>query len=149
MKTTILLFTLLFSLCAVDVYSQRFAGTVIEVIDGQHFVIDAGRSLKMKVRLQYIDPPEASQPLHAVVKGHLSNMILNKPVSLTVTQSTADHIAISRVYVNEVDVSMQMLRDGAAWYSVPEMKFQSEADRKEYLEAERALLRLKNAVFGV
>lgn len=149
MKKLFVLIALLFSLCAIETNAQRFTGTVIEVIDGQNFVVDAGRNVKMKVRLQFVDPPESSQPLYDVVKAHLSNMILNRAVTLNITQSTSDNVSIARVFVDETDVSMQLLRDGAAWYSVPEMQFQAESDRAEYLEAERLAKSEKRGVWGL
>ncbi len=123
------------------------SGQVVEVIDGSTFVMQTSNA-KFKIRLQYIDPPESTQPLQDVVTKHLSSMILGKPV-LAKLHGLAGETTIAKAMLGDVDLSMQMLRDGAAWYSVPESSGHAEAERSQYLEMERHAKAEKRGVWSL
>ena len=73
---------------------HRTFGEVVEVLDGKTVVVVVPTG-RVKVELQYIDVPEDGQALHAAMKAHLRTLVAG---------------------VKGVDVSQQMLRDGAAWH---------------------------------
>jgi endonuclease YncB( thermonuclease family) len=106
-------------LTAISAYPQRkFGGKVVEVIDGKTCVIQlSGR--KLTAVLQYIEIPETDQPLYGTVKEHLQNMILDKWVEFLPRVVMTDRTA-GQLLLKGIDVGQQMLRDGAAWYSIPE-----------------------------
>src|SRR5687768_3699216 len=129
-------------------FAQRIVtGEVVEVIDGSTFSFSALNST-FKVRLQYVDPPEAGQELHDVVKSHLEKLIKNKTVNVQFRKSSGD-IWIGKVQIGDIDVAMQMLRDGAVWYLVPEGGGQMEPDRAAYLELERQARAEKRGIWGI
>ena len=68
-------------LTVVTAYPQRvFGGTVVEVINGKTVVIELSSGSKLTAVLQFIEIPEAEQPLHQTVKEHLEKLLLGKTV---------------------------------------------------------------------
>lgn len=124
--TTFALFAVLaFTVTASAQYS--LAGEVIDVIDGRTVVVAISGS-KVKVQLQYIDVPDTGQELHETVKEHLRTLLLGKSVEY-VPRTIAKDRAIGRLILRNVDISQQMLRDGAAWH-IPQAD--SGQDKTEY-----------------
>ncbi len=113
-------------LTAISAHPQRkFTGTIVDVLDGKTCVIDLP-SGKLTVVLQYIEIPEPEQPLHQTVKDHLQALVLNKKVEF-LPNGVMKTKTVGQIYVKGVDVSQQMIRDGAAWYLVSENQDESEA----------------------
>ncbi len=135
-------------LTAISAYPQRkFGGRVIEVIDGKTCVIQMG-SGKLTAVLQYIEIPEPEQPLYGMVKDHLQALILDKPVEFLPRGVMKDK-TVGQLLVKGVDVSQQMLRDGAAWYSIPEKSGQNEAEGLSYQDNEIQAKKENRGVWGV
>lgn len=135
-------------LTAVSVYPQRaFGGKVVEVLDGKTCVIEMANG-RVTAVLQYIEIPEPDQPLHTTVKEHLQKLILDKTVEFQPGGVKWDK-TFGKLFVKGVDISQQMLRDGAAWYSVPEKNGQSEAESLRYQENETQAKAEKRGVWSV
>ena len=135
-------------LTAISAYPQRkFSGRVVEVIDAKTCVIELA-SGRVTVVLQYIEVPEADQPLSQTVKDHFRQIILEKQVEFLPRGVMKDK-TVGQLLVKGVDVSQQMLRDGAAWYSVPEKSGQDEEERLLYEENEAQAKTEKRGVWGV
>lgn len=135
-------------LTAISAYPQRkFSGRVVEVIDGKTCVIEmpVGR---LTAVLQYIEIPEPEQPLYQTVKDHLQKLILDKTVEFLPRGVMKDR-TVGQILVKGVDVSQQMLRDGAAWYAMPEKSGQDETESLVYLDNEKQAKAEKRGVWGV
>ncbi len=135
-------------LTAISAYPQRkFGGKVVEVIDGKTCVIQiSGR--KLTAVLQYIEIPEADQSLYGTVKKHLQTMILDKPVEFLPRGVMTDR-TVGQLFVQGVDVSQQMLRDGAAWHITPEQSGQSDVEGAVYKDNEAQAKAEKLGVWSV
>jgi endonuclease YncB( thermonuclease family) len=135
-------------LTAISAYPQRkFAGTVTEVIDGRTCVIQlSGR--KVTAVLQYIETPEPEQPLYQTVREHLAKLVLGKTVEFLPRIVMRDRTA-GQLMVKGVDVSQQMLRDGAAWYSIPEKSGQDPVESLLYIDNETQAKTEKRGVWSV
>jgi endonuclease YncB( thermonuclease family) len=135
-------------LTAISAYPQRaFGGKVVEVIDGKTCVIEMANGRVVAV-LQYIEIPEADQPLYDTVKAHLQGLILDKTVEFQPGGVKSDK-TFGKLFVKGVDVSQQMLRDGAAWYSVPEKKGQNSAESLLYQNNETQAKTEKRGIWSV
>jgi endonuclease YncB( thermonuclease family) len=135
-------------LTAISAYPQRaFGGRVVEVLDGKTCVIEMANG-RVTAVLQYIEIPEPDQPLYNTVKEHLQALILDKTVEFQPGGVKWD-ITFGKLFVKGVDVSQQMLRDGAAWYSVPEKNGQNEAESLRYQDNEMQAKAEKRGVWGV
>lgn len=100
-------------LISTSVYSQRkFSGKVVEIIDGKTVVVEMP-SGRLTAVLQYVEIPEPEQPLYGVVTQHLEKLVLGKTVEFFPRTIMLNRI-VGQVVLNGVDVSQQMIRDGAA-----------------------------------
>jgi endonuclease YncB( thermonuclease family) len=135
-------------LAAISAYPQRkFAGKVVEVVDGKTCVIQLG-SGKLTAVLQYIEIPDPEQPLYGTVRDHLQSLVLDKTVEFLPRGVIFDK-TVGQLFVKGVDVGQQMLRDGAAWYSVPDQSGQDEAESLLYQNNETQAKTEKRGVWGV
>ena len=105
----------LISVCLPALAQQRFRGTVTEVVDGKTVIIEPKKGVKITLELQNIEVPEPEQQLHQIVKDHLAKLVLNKDVEF-VADGFFEKLTYGRVFVTGVDLSEQLLRDGAAWF---------------------------------
>lgn len=136
-------------LLAVTAYPQRtFSGRIVEVIDGKTAILQVSRGGKLTVVLQFIEVPEAEQPLSQIVKEHLQALILDKPAEF-LPQRILTTASVGQIFVGGVDISQQMLRDGAAWYALPEKSAQNQAESQIYLSTEAQAKMEKRGVWGV
>ena len=135
-------------LTAISAYPQRkFGGKVVQVVDGKTCVIQlSGR--KLTAVLQYIEIPETDQPLYGTVKEHLQTMILDKWVEFLPRGVMTDR-TVGQLLINGVDVSQQMLRDGAAWHITPEQSGQSDAEGTNYHDNESQAKAEKRGVWSL
>jgi len=123
------------------------AGQVIDVIDGKTVLI-AHSGGKVKVELQYIDVPEPAQELHDTVKAHLRTLLLGKSIEYRPKTILSDR-AIGQVSVRNLDISQQLLRDGAAWHIPIEQSGQGKAEFEVYTALEKAAKNDKLGVWSV
>lgn len=134
-------------LTAVSAYPQlKFVGKVVDVTDGKTFVIEMP-SGKLTGVLQYIEVPDPEQPLHQTVRDHLRNLILDKRVEF-MPRGVMQTSTVGRLFVSGVDVSQQMLRDGAAWYSVTDRSSHDEDESRLYLDNENQAKAESRGVWG-
>jgi endonuclease YncB( thermonuclease family) len=143
-----LLFLLL--ILSVSANAQRlFKGQVTDVIDGKTLIIATGTNAKVTVQLPFIEVPENNQPLTDVVKNHLRQIAFDQKVDYYATGLTSSTIVFAKVFVNGTDLSQQMIRDGAAWYNLPEDGLYAQNDRELYKNTEILARNEKRGVWGV
>lgn len=114
-KPTCFIIVALF-LLAVSAYpQQKLGGKVVEVIDGRTLKIELFSSGTLFAELQHVEVPEADQPLHQQAAEHLRKIALGKTVDFRPLRLIKARV-IGKVTIGGVDLSQQMIRDGAAWY---------------------------------
>lgn len=111
-------------------------GQVVDVIDGKTVLV-AISSGQVKVELQYIDVPDQGQELHDTVKDHLRTLLIGKSIVYRPKSIVKDY-AIGQVTVRDIDMSQQMLRDGAAWHMPRESSGQDKTEFDVYSSLEAA-----------
>jgi endonuclease YncB( thermonuclease family) len=121
-------------------------GEVVDVLDGKTVVI-AAPSGRVTAELQSIEVPEPGQQLHEIVKEHLSRLVLGKKVMYRALALLRDR-TVGRLLLNEVDISQQMLRDGAAWQAPSAISGQAESS-DAYTLAETDAKREKRGVWSI
>lgn len=149
MKILKLLFLLAILLAfTVSSFAQNgFSGTVVEVLDGRTVVIELHTKSKITAQLQYVEVPEPGQVFHDVVKTHLEQLVLGKAVLFKPRAITSKN-SIVQLFTNGVDVSQQMIRDGAAWHAVLEKSGQDADERKIYESTEKQARGEKRGVWS-
>lgn len=84
---------------------------VTNIVDGDTFDLDDGR----RVRLAYIDAPEATQPGGQHAKAALLGLILDRTVTLRDVTDAAYGRVQARVAWRNWDIGASMLSKGHAW----------------------------------
>ncbi len=144
---SVIFIVLVFALTAFS--QRRLSGKVLEVVDGKTAVVEVvSTGGKLSVVLQYVEIPESEQALHSTVKEHLEKLILGKDVLLTV-KGVVNTRTVTQLFVGGVDVSQQMIRDGAAWYSPTGTEDKSNTDNEIYLSNQAQAKAEKRGVWGV
>ncbi|MFM9904392.1 MAG: thermonuclease family protein [Pyrinomonadaceae bacterium] len=124
-----------------------FTGEVIEIVDGRTVVVRISTG-QIKVQLQYIDVPDAGQPAGKTVSSHLRDLVMGKIVQYRPT-SIRDDRTIGQLTLNGIDLSQQMLRDGAAWH-IPSLLSGQEARNYDlYASFAAAAQREKRGLWSV
>ena len=123
---------------------MTISGEIIDVIDGKTVLV-AIPSGKVKVVLQYIDVPETGQQMSDTVREHLRQLAVGKSVKYRPKTLLRDR-AIGQLKIKELDISQQMLRDGAAWHVPFQGSGQEIAEHAAYALTEAAA---KNEKLGV
>lgn len=143
--TLLIIFTLVFS---VSIFAQRkFSGTVVDIVDGKTIVLEMPTG-RINVELQYIEVPEPEQQLHQTVREHLQRMVGGKQAEF-LPRAVAENKTVGQLFVGGVDVSQQMLRDGAAWHVTPEKSGQNEAESEIYQTNEAQAKAEKRGVWSI
>lgn len=117
-----------------------FSGQVVRVSDGDTIsVMREGRAVA--VRLEGIDCPENGQPFSRVAKETTSNLVFGREVR--VSERGADRYGriVGRVFVAEIDVSLDLVRRGVAWH------FRRYSDERALAEAERDAKKAKTGLW--
>lgn len=142
----LIIFTLIFSIAAVG--QRKFSGTVVDVLDGRTVVLEMPAGGKLTFELQYIEVPESEQQLHQTVREHLQQMVYGKQVEF-LPRGFTETKTMGQLFVGGVDVSQQMLRDGAAWHISPEISGQDEAQSDVYQNNEALAKTEKRGVWAI
>jgi endonuclease YncB( thermonuclease family)/thiol-disulfide isomerase/thioredoxin len=110
-------------------------GMVTDVPDGQTIVITtAGRPLV--VVLKGVAAPDVKQEGADLARKHLSSLILNKDVEVDFDEFRTGQV-VAKVYCGAMDVALQVIRDGAAWYDNTSGLGLTNLERRVYAEAEQ------------
>ncbi len=122
-------------------------GEVVDVIDGRTVIVAIPNG-RVKVELQFIEVPEFGQQLYETVKGHLRNMLLGKSIEYRPRTLYSDR-TVGRVTLKGVDVSQQLLRDGAAWHMPIAITGQDSLEFSIYASHESAAKNEKRGVWSL
>jgi endonuclease YncB( thermonuclease family) len=148
MKVFLSLF-FIFALNIITFAQTGVIGRVVDIIDGKTIMIETAAEAKLNVKLQFIEVPELGQSLADVVKEHLRKLALGKTVLLQARSLSGGAQLIGRVLNGNIDLSEQMLRDGAAWYAILEKDSQDSNEHEVYQTTEKAAKSERRGVWGI
>src|SRR5688500_143943 len=135
MKLNRFLAPLFLLFAAVSVEAVTVRGVVTEVRDGQSIVVSVG-GRKLNVQLKGVAAPVLIQDFGGLSRLHLSNLILDKPVEVQFSQLQSEQV-VARVICNDLDIGLQLIRDGAAWFDKVGNHSLTDDERALYSEAEQ------------
>ncbi len=127
---------LLFLLFAPPAHAMVLRGVVTEVRDGETVVVFTNNQ-KVTVLLKGVDAPEMKQEFGETAQQHLASLVLNRIVEVDFSELRAGNV-LGRLICNNMDIGLQVIRDGAAWYDAKSDHNLAEADRRIYGEAQQA-----------
>ena len=90
-------------------------GRCVGCHDGDSLTLLTPQHSQIKVRLAFLDAPELGQPFGYRAKQAMSNLVFGKKI--VVRLHTIDQYGrlVAVVFVDGLDVGLQMLRQGLAW----------------------------------
>ncbi len=113
---------------------------VIDITDGDTFIINNTANQQMRIRLQGIDAPEAAQSFGSNAQKHLSKLLSGKWVSIEFDprgKPDKEGRIIAKIYLDGRDIGLEQIKSGFAWYCKDYKEHLSESDRYTYAEAEK------------
>ena len=99
--------------------ADELRGRVVGVSDGDTITVLVDSHQQHRIRLAEIDAPELRQPYGQKAKQALSTLVFAKDIRVITSGKDRYGRLIGRAYApgmpHELDVSAQMVQDGAAW----------------------------------
>jgi micrococcal nuclease len=99
-----------------NTYAATITGKVISVNDGDTLTISDTIKKHYKIRLLFIDTPELKQPHGKQAKAFLSNLVLNKQVTITWTKKDRYKRILGIVTIGAINCNEELLKAGMAWH---------------------------------
>jgi endonuclease YncB( thermonuclease family) len=127
----------LYVLAQASAQAASLYGKVIAVDDGDGLTI-FNLNRPVKVKLVGIDAPEKVQPYGEIARQHLADLVLDKFVSVEYSGLGDNSYILGKVLFKDMDVGMQMLRDGVAWFDKTSSNRLSAAETRSYVDSEVA-----------
>lgn len=135
MKTLLLFLALSIPLFA---HAEIINGRIIAISDGDTVTLLDSSNTQHKIRLGGIDAPEKKQAFGQRSKENLSRLVFDKTVDADCSKKDRYQRLICKIIAEGVDVNLQQIRDGMAWWYAQYQKEQTAIDRQEYAQAEEA-----------
>lgn len=120
--------------------AETIIGRVVAVADGDTLTVLDGSNHQHKIRLAGIDAPETSQPFGKQAKHHLESLALNHDVTVDWNKLDRYKRKVGKVLLDGVDINLEQLNAGMAWWYKKYRKEQSDADQHQYYEAEQSAI---------
>jgi len=89
-------------------------GKVVSIADGDTLTLLID-NIQYRIRLAEIDTPEKRQPYGTKARQALSTLVFNKEIEVDVQTTDRYGRSVARVYVGDVDVCAELVRQGVAW----------------------------------
>jgi endonuclease YncB( thermonuclease family) len=113
---------------------------VVNVTDGDTLVISNTANQHLRLRIQGIDAPEVGQSFGSDAQSYLAKLLTGKTVSVEFDPRGKPDDAgrvIAKVYLDGLDIGLEQIKAGLAWFCKDYKKEQTESDRYSYAEAEK------------
>ena len=106
---------LLLALYVAQARAEALRGLVVRIIDGDTIVLVDAAHDQHRIRLTEIDAPERAQPWGSKSRQALAKMIFKKDVVIKVAGTDRYGRTLGRIYLGDLDVNREMVKDGDAW----------------------------------
>lgn len=133
MRSSILVLAML---CAGNACAETVSGFVTAITDGDTLKLLDANKTEHKIRINGIDAPEKAQPFGSKSTANLGSLAFNKNVVAECPKTDRYGRLICKVSVGEMDVGLQQVKDGMAWWYRKYAKDQLSGDRDAYEQAE-------------
>jgi endonuclease YncB( thermonuclease family) len=97
-----------------DSSGSVLTGKVVGIADGDTLTMLVD-NVQYKIRLAEIDTPEKRQPYGTRAKQALSEMVFGEEIRVEVQTVDRYGRTVARVYIDDVDVCAELVRQGMAW----------------------------------
>lgn len=117
-------------------FAESYAGLVVSVADGDTVTVLDGTNQQHKVRLAGIDTPEKAQAFGNKSRQNLAKLVFQKPVTIEFEKLDRYRQEVGKVLVAVRDINLVQIEAGLAWHYKKYERKQSQADRRNYSDAE-------------
>lgn len=138
----------LISWVAASANAAAYYATVVGVSDGDTITVLDESKRQHKIRLQGIDAPEKRQPFGQRSKASLSEQVHFKRVELECGKTDRYSREICVVYRDGLDVNLEQVRSGMAWWYVQYQNEQTATQREAYRVAEQEARTAKRGLWS-
>lgn len=136
MKTIINLIFSISILLSFSIEAATISGKVVSVADGDTITVLDDSNTQHKIRLAGIDAPEKKQPFGNVSKQSLSELVYGKQVSVDYNKQDRYGRTVGKVIIDGIDVNLEQVKRGLAWFYKKYQNEQPLKDRLDYLQAQ-------------
>jgi endonuclease YncB( thermonuclease family) len=123
--------------------AATISGKVVGVADGDTITVLDNSNTQYKIRLAGIDAPEKKQPFGNVSKQSLSDLVYGKQVSVDYNKQDRYGRTVGKVIIDGVDVNLEQVKRGLAWFYKKYQNEQPLEDRLDYLHAQESAEKTK------
>jgi len=116
---------------SMSVHAAMLTGQVVGITDGDTLTLLVDRQ-QYKVRISGIDAPEKRQAWGEKSKTNLSRLAFNQEAVAECPKVDRWGRQICKVSVNAVDIGLEQIKDGMAWWYRKYAKEQSSDDQSAY-----------------
>lgn len=141
-----ILFILLFN---TSVHAETLHGRVVGIADGDTITVLDNTNTQFKIRLAGIDAPEKKQDFGNASKKSLSDLVYDQQVIIDWTKQDRYGRIVGKVILDNVDINLEQIRKGMAWFY---RNYQNELefdDRLNYLHAEEAAIQNQIGIWSL
>lgn len=117
-------------------FALKLIGEVVAVADGDTVTVLDSDKQQHRIRLAGIDAPEKRQAFGNRSRQALASMVFRQHVTVDYQKTDRYGRLIGKVFANQVDINLKILRIGLAWHYKDYQGEQSVEDRAAYSEAE-------------
>jgi endonuclease YncB( thermonuclease family) len=111
-------------------------GHVVGISDGDTITLLDAAKQQHKIRLSGIDAPESHQAFGQKSKASLSALVFNRQVVAQCSKIDKYRREICKILVNGVDINLEQVKAGMAWWYRHYANEQSRQDQETYEAAE-------------
>lgn len=115
--------------------ANELVGKVVHISDGDSIIVLADE-VQHKVRLGAIDAPERFQAFGNKSKKSLTGLIAGKHVTVSYNKRDKYGRIVGKVYLQDMDVGMEQVKRGMAWFYRHYQNELEPQDRAAYAQAE-------------
>lgn len=116
--------------------AEMIIGRVVLVSDGDTITVLDNLNTQHKIRLAGIDAPEKTQAFGNVSKRSLSELVYGKQVDVEWSKKDRYGRTLGRVIIGTLDVNLEQIRRGMAWFYIKYQNEQTAQDRLDYAGAQ-------------
>ncbi|HEY9209979.1 MAG TPA: thermonuclease family protein [Methylotenera sp.] len=117
-------------------HADLITGRVVSVTDGDTITILDNTNTQHKIRLAGIDAPEKNQAFGAASKKSLSDLDYGQQVTVEWNKHDRYGRRVGKVIVNGMDINLEQIKRGMAWFYKRYQNELSRQDRISYADAQ-------------
>ena len=129
---------LVLTIIVTPAWAETFSGRIVHVADGDTVTLLTQSKQQIRIRISGIDAPEKAQPYGNRSKQNLERLAHSKDAIADCPKKDKYKRYVCKVLVDNLDVGLEQLRSGLAWWYRAYSNEQSAEDRTTYETAEIA-----------